>query len=186
MSCDVAWQVTTVTYETRMVHVGGEWAVVSWHSDKTMKSDFDEPDGMRGTLMIHSSCGNYCNHWPAIGETRFEDFLRGLEFTYFMEKTQGRRYMEFDWDATRKGIAGVIEEYETEFGKNDELLLELDSLALGIMTEGELGFELHGSTILEEVFNDDMSAVPWQYSPRGECVTFWEKLWPVIKSEVLV
>lgn len=164
-----------VTVDTATVYrvrsdKGYEWAdacVRSW------------PRG--GAISIQSSFGTFAHSWNATGDRPFTDFLRSLDFDYFMTKARPGDYLEFDSDATAAAIRKAILETRREgvIDKEDarKAWREIDGLEECHGDEFKHALYYQGN-VLGVVFGGDWLGVPLCDRKNIQCVRFWEDLWP--------
>lgn len=155
------------------VHVGLEWA-----------DCYLRDEGRRCALTIQSTLGAYAYTWSNIGEGKsFRAFLSGLDFTYFMQKTRPD-YLLFDPEATARSIADDLLKVWRDGDLPAELALDcLDRF------EDERPWEIPGADLFHSrleatgiagtLYQHDLAGIA-KLRPRGECLTFWNELWPVL------
>lgn len=161
---------TAVVYKLRGKSLG--WAEISIR---------EWPGG--GSISIQSDFGDYANIWNAIGEEPLRKFLCNLNMDYFLKKCLGNAYLEFDCEATIREIKSDIIRNRRYASIEHSVAREIwDSLravdannASAMLVEmGEDAFDY----MVGELYDHDRSLLPIMNRPNGQCVGFWERIWP--------
>ncbi len=145
-------------------------------------------DEQSGLFMAHGSFGTYAYCWTHIGAQTLKQFLTGLDFGYFMEKTFGRGYRIFDADETTKSLRSEIKRRR----RDDDLTkqqardawVDLD-LYLGESSDHEHAYitEMCRSEALMRVAGDEYYDVGVLVD-NPSCRGFWNEIWPLFLADI--
>ena len=117
------------------------------------------------------------------GEEPLRKFLCNLNMDYFLKKCLGNDYLEFDCEATIREIKSDIIRNRRYASIEHSVAREIwDSLravdannASAMLVEmGEDAFDY----MVGELYDHDRSLLPIMNRPNGQCVGFWERIWP--------
>lgn len=145
----------------------GEWAFI-YLDEKT------------GVFTSYSSFGNYAYCWSHIGNDTLKEFLRDLEFDYFMNKTFGPETKIFDFNATIDGMKeyicdarrqGVITKTMARDAWSEIEELE-DKQSVDLFVN-----DVYESRAIYRAYGHDFESVI-RMRPNPQCKGFWEIIWP--------
>lgn len=140
-----------------------------------------------GLFCAYSTFGNYVYRWTSIGSRTLKQFLAGLDRDYFMEKTRGRAWKEFDLDAT---IAD-IKRHVLELRRAGDLTADqaraawedIGDLDDGPVSDGMFMERVYRSTALWAVYGGDFYDLTIE-TPKLECAGFWRVIWPAFLEQI--
>jgi hypothetical protein len=143
-------------------------------------------DEISKTFMATGSFGTFANYWINIGPCTLKEFLADMDFQYFMEKTRGHEWRQFDFGKTIHNLRLLIcdrrrhESITKTVARNawDELS-EFD-----LSGEDVLGNRIVDSHFLMSVLDNDLSGGIFLTSPTADCIGFWENIWPLFLAEI--
>lgn len=135
-------------------------------------------DETTGVFSCYSSFGTYAYCWTHIGGQTLKEFLRDLNFDYFMGKTRPG-YWCFDAEATVKGIKlSIIERRRDGYiDKSDARNAWADAEDLWHDNQHEFFEQLCSSDPLMKFYNGDYCDIGRE-RPDGNSRGFWETIWP--------
>jgi len=158
--------------ERYSIRVGGEWAYIY----------LDEANGV---FTGYSSFGNYAYQWRSIGSDTLKEFLRGLNFSYFMGKTR-TGYLQFDHEATVDGIKTAIIEQRREgaIDRDDARAAWHDLEQIDAGNSVDRFFDgFCSSNPLMKVYGGGNGDIARE-RPDGDSRGFWEKIWPEFLKQI--
>jgi hypothetical protein len=147
----------------------GEWAFIYLDEEK-------------GVFSSYSSFGSYAYCWAHRGSDTLKDFLRDLEFDYFMGKTRGRDFERFDFYATIKGmrefVADARRQGELTKAEAREVWTDIEELECDSTESVDLFVDrVYASKAIGEAYGHDFGNVICN-SPDRQCKGFWDVIWP--------
>ena len=135
-----------------------------------------------GSISIQSSFGNFANTWTAIGSDTFTEFLRSLDFDYFMRKARPDDYEEFDLALTlaeiRKYLLGARRQAYLSKANARTCWDEIAEMA--DWGEQEWHHRVQHTETLGLLFCNDPSSIPTRRRKNIQCQRFWEEIWPAL------
>lgn len=135
-----------------------------------------------GSLDVQSDSGNYSYLWSSIGSESLRKFLCGLQFDYFMGKTRGKHYEEFDAEATQKAILEDIIRSRRNGNIYSKVAKRLwdDVLSMDVSYPESNFLEalFYEEELVVEIYDHSRCDIPWMKKPTMECLNFWEHIWP--------
>lgn len=145
----------------------GEWAFIYLDEEK-------------GTFSAISSFGNYAHIWSHRGGETLKEFLRDLEFDYFMGKTRGLERERFDFKATIKGMETFVKDQRRQGALSKEEARDawddIEALEYGDSVDLFVA-DVYDSDAICTAYGHDFEGVIVN-SPDPQCVGFWEAIWP--------
>lgn len=136
-----------------------------------------------GSISIQSDFGDFAYSWNSIGPGRFTDFLRSLDFDYFMKKARTADYREFDLGPTVRAIRDDLLETRRrgDLSKEDARMCwtELNDY-IGRMSESEFLLRFNETETVALLYGHDASSAPMRTRANACCVRFWQEIWPVL------
>ncbi len=160
---------TAMVYTIRIQKPYSTWADIT----------IEEWDG-GGSFKCISDFGNFVYAWTSIGDRCLRDFLRGLNFDYFMGKTRGK-FEQFAFKETIKNMLNdVITMRREERSLTEETARQLwDQIkALECTNNEEHFFRDLGDFIMGKLYDHDHESIAIVEEPTGECKQFWDIIWP--------
>jgi hypothetical protein len=141
-------------------------------------------DEQTGVFACYSSFGTYAYCWTHIGERTLKEFLRGLNFDYFMGKARPG-YRRFDAEATVKGIKQSIIEQRRDgyINKSDARNAWTDAEGLWHDNQHEFFEQLCSSAPLMKFYDGDYCDIGRE-TPDGNSRGFWEAIWPEFLKQI--
>lgn len=142
-------------------------------------------DEKTGVFACYSSFGNYNYCWNHIGTRTLKEFLRGLDFDYFMGKTRSG-YRRFDYDATVEGIKHhIIDSRRTAYLSKEEAReawKELDDIS--DENSSDRFFDAFcWSKPLMHVYGGDICDIARE-RPDPDSRGFWKVIWPTFLEKI--
>jgi hypothetical protein len=154
--------------------------IVRGENDRRGEWAFIYLDEERGVFSAVSSFGNYAHIWSHRGDQRLKEFLRDLDFDYFMGKTRGLDYRRFDHEATVKGIKAYICDQRRQ-GAVDKKHARSAWRELEDMEHENsadlFGQALYNSEHLYDLYGGDIGGA-LEHRPDGDSRGFWSAIWP--------
>ena len=134
-------------------------------------------DEQTGAFSCYSSFGTYAYCWTHRGSQTLKQFLRGLDFSYFMEKTRPG-YRRFDPDATIEGIKRfIIEQRRTSISREEARSAWNALPGVDANTADNVFHEFCSSHALMDVYGGDYYGIARE-CPDGDSRGFWKVIWP--------
>jgi hypothetical protein len=139
-------------------------------------------DEERGVFTACSSYGDYAYIWSHRGDQSLKDFLRDLEFDYFMGKTRGLDFKRFDFEATIKGMREFVADARRQGSLSKiearEAWTDIEELESDHTGSVDLFVErVYGLKAIGEAYGHDYGDVICN-SPDRQCKGFWDVIWP--------
>lgn len=144
-----------------------------------------------GSFSCQSDYGNYSHIWTAIGDGTLRDFLCGLDYGYFMNKTRGDttqfsgiktlEKLKTDIMKARRSMSSYdIGIQEIDSNQAREYWVEVENLGLEDYDSMDIYFDRFMQTeCCEYLYGNCSQSIPVEYEPIWECKGFWENIWPV-------
>jgi hypothetical protein len=159
---------TATVYKVRPDGRHGSWAVATIR---------EWPQG--GSLDVQSDEGNFSYSWTSIGPDRFTDFLRSLEYDYFMGKAHPGSGRRFDFEASVKDLRHRIREARREGRITKEVAREHTDLLKGL--EHTLSHEAFCHQLHYELgWVHDYDDAPGVMIDDFGCRRFWDGPWKAL------
>jgi hypothetical protein len=148
-----------------------EWAII--HIDERY-----------GSFSCQSTFGTYAYIWRSIGDRTLKEFLCGLDFNYFMGKTQPG-YHKFDFYRSVEGIKETILRNRREGSIDKDVAREAFDEVEWLESDDGFSFtsSLCRSSGLMKVFGGDYYDL-CRESPDGNSRGFWETIWPKFVEQI--
>lgn len=151
----------------------GEWAFIYLDEEK-------------GVFTACTSFGDYAYIWAHRGDQSLKEFLSDLDCDYFMGKTRGLNYKQFDFDATIKGMKAFVADQRRQGAldkdESREVWHEIDRIedrrSVDLFVE-----DVYGSKEICEAYGHDFESVICN-RPDPQCVGFWEIIWPEFLKQI--
>jgi len=105
--------VSKTTCDLYTVTGAGEHAIIALHYWSSTRHSFG------GTLMVHSSYGNFSHTWSTLA-TPFKEFLHQLPFDTFVNKCLGDAAQVFDGPTTLKNVEQQLSRRRDKGSMNDD------------------------------------------------------------------
>lgn len=155
-----------------VVRANHEWAII-WI------------DECKGAFNCQSSYGNYAYIWRSIGNRTLKEFLCGLNFDYFMNKTHPGHH-RFDCGKTIAGCRDHIKEARRS-GSIDRATARdawdyLDDCEDHESGEAFIGDIMRCDSIVDLYAGDYCDIC--RESPAGDCIQFWNVIWPEFRRQI--
>lgn len=135
-----------------------------------------------GTISILSSYGNYAQHFSSTG-IPFKDFIRQLDFDYFMKKTT-ENYMKFN---TKKSIENFKKMVHIAFEDSDitelekeQCLEEIENFNENVDNNDDIYYlyTLVEDTQFYTLFIHENFHEYLEKEVDVQCEGFWREIWP--------
>jgi hypothetical protein len=139
-------------------------------------------DEERGVFTACSSYGDYAYIWSHRGSQSLKEFVRDLDFDYFMDKTRGAESKRFDFYATIKGMREFVADArrQRDISKEEarEAWTDLEELEGDHTDSADLFVDrVYASKAIGEAYGYDFEGVICN-SANIQCKGFWEMIWP--------
>lgn len=143
-------------------------------------------DEQTGVFSAYTSFGTYAYCWNHRGVETLKEFLRDLDFDYFMGKTRGRKHLKFDPDKTIKVILRDILDNRRQGAIDKDHARLLWNVARGLAGfEDERDFlaDLDDSPALNDFYSGYFGEL-FRESPDRSSQSFWNVLWPEFLKQI--
>lgn len=141
-------------------------------------------DEREGSFSCQSTFGTYAFIWRAIGDRTLKEFLRGLDFDYFMGKTRPG-YMRFDEERSIAWLKDYILRARRENSLDKEEARKAFNELEWLSPDGEGMFaaSIYDSPgIMHALSNDPSGCI--QYAADGNSRGFWKIIWPIFLEQI--
>ena len=151
----------------------GEWAFIYLDEEK-------------GVFTAYTSFGTYAYCWCSIGTATLKEFLRDLDFDYFMGKTRGLERERFDFGKTIDGMKAFIADQRRQAALTKEEARDAWSDIESIENRQSVDLfvdDVYQSRPIGEAYGHDFDGVIVN-SRDPQCVGFWEVIWPEFLKQI--
>lgn len=143
-------------------------------------------DEEKRVFTSYTSFGSYAYCWSNIGPATLKEFLRDLDFDYFMKKAAGNDYMHFDFDATINGMKAFIADKRRQgaLDKNKarDVWYEIERIANRQSVDLFVD-DVYSSKEICDAYGHDFEGVI-RNSPNPQCTGFWNVIWPEFLKQI--